>query len=411
MLRAHRALRGRRGAAVPRTVVLLGLCSLLTDVSSEMVATVLPLYLVATLGFTPLQFGVVDGLYQGAGAFVRLGAGFLGDRLRRHKEVAALGYGLSAVCKLALAAVGSAFGAISAIVLADRAGKGIRTAPRDAMISLATPEERLGASFGVHRAMDTAGAMIGPLVAFGLLALTPGEYTSLFLVAFLFGLVGLAVLVLLVDDPSKGRGETSIAPPPKLRDVLALLRVPAFRGLSVAALALGLATVSDGFIYLTLQQRLDLDPAYFPLLFTGTAVVYMALAAPAGRLADRVGRGRVLLGGYLLLLAVYCLLIAPSLGIAGLCLTLVLLGTYYAATDGVRMALASAWVPKEIRGSGLAALGTAVSGARLLASVIFGAVWTIMSSEIALTCFAVGLVAALFAAAIALRPTVVARVG
>jgi hypothetical protein len=145
MLRAHRALRGRRGAAVPRTVVLLGLCSLLTDVSSEMVATVLPLYLVATLGFTPLQFGVVDGLYQGAGAFVRLGAGFLGDRLRRHKEVAALGYGLSAVCKLALAAVGSAFGAISAIVLADRAGKGIRTAPRDAMISLATPEERLGA--------------------------------------------------------------------------------------------------------------------------------------------------------------------------------------------------------------------------------------------------------------------------
>ena len=108
MLRARRALRdGKTGARIPRTVVLLGLCSLLTDISSEMVATVLPLYLVATLGFTPLQFGVVDGLYQGAGAFVRLGAGYVGDRFRRHKEVAVLGYGISSVCKLALATVGS----------------------------------------------------------------------------------------------------------------------------------------------------------------------------------------------------------------------------------------------------------------------------------------------------------------
>src|SRR3954452_23191531 len=158
LVRAQRVLtsRGRR-ARVSRTVLLLGLCSLLTDISSEMVATVLPLYLVSTLGFTPLQFGVVDGLYQGAGAFVRFGAGFVGDRWRRHKEVALLGYGLSTACKLALAAVGTGFGASSAIVLVDRAGKGIRTAPRDAMISLATPRERLGASFGVHRAMDTAG--------------------------------------------------------------------------------------------------------------------------------------------------------------------------------------------------------------------------------------------------------------
>jgi MFS family permease len=411
ILRARNEARsGRAGARIPRTVLLLGLCSLLTDISSEMVATVLPLYLVSTLGFTPLQFGVVDGLYQGAGAFVRFGAGFVGDRWRRHKEVALLGYGLSTACKLALAAVGTAFGAISAIVLVDRAGKGIRTAPRDAMISLATPRERLGASFGVHRAMDTAGAMAGPLVAFGLLALTPGEYKSLFVVSFCFGLLGLGVLGLLVDDPSRERGAGASAPA-RLRDVAGLLRVPAFRGMAIAAIGLGLATVSDGFIYLTLQQRTDLDPAFFPLLFTGTAVTYMLLATPAGRLADRLGAGRVLLGGYVLLLGVYGILIAPSLGILGLVLTLLLLGTFYAATDGVLMALASAWVPDGIRGSGLAALGTAVSGARLVGSVLFGALWTLLDSQMALACFAAALVAAIVAAAFALRPAAVTHDG
>src|SRR5688572_8288189 len=182
LVRAHRTLTSRRTRRrVAPTVLLLGICSLLTDISSEMVATVLPLYLVSTLGFTPLQYGIVDGLYQGAAAFVRLAGGFIGDRRRRHKGVATFGYGLSAVCKLALAAVGSAFGAISAIIVFDRAGKGLRTAPRDAMISMSSREEDLGASFGIHRALDTTGALLGPLVAFGLLALAPGAFDSLFL--------------------------------------------------------------------------------------------------------------------------------------------------------------------------------------------------------------------------------------
>jgi MFS family permease len=353
-----------------------------------MVATVLPLYLVTTLGFSPLQFGIVDGLYQGAGAFVRLAAGYAGDRLRRHKEVAAIGYGISAVCKLALAVVGSAFGAISAIVLFDRAGKGIRTAPRDAMISLSSPPGQLGASFGVHRALDTAGAMLGPLVAFGLLALTPGDYSSLFLVAFCFAIAGFGVLVLLVDDPARAQRSNPV-PAVRMADIARLFRIPALRGLAIAAVLLGIATVSDGFIYLTLQQDLDLDPLYFPLLFTGTALVYMLLATPAGRLADRIGRGRVLVAGYGLLLCVYGLLLAaPTLGIPGLLLALALLGTYYAATDGVLMALASAWVPEELRGSGLAALGTAVSGARFAGSVLFGLLWTAVDVQLALACFA-----------------------
>jgi nitrate/nitrite transporter NarK len=113
-------------------VLLLGTCSLLTDISSEMVSAVLPLYLVATLGFSPLQYGFIDGLYQGASALVRLAAGFVGDRLSRHKLMASIGYGLSAVCKLGLAVIGGAWGGMSAIILLDRTGKGIRTAPHRA---------------------------------------------------------------------------------------------------------------------------------------------------------------------------------------------------------------------------------------------------------------------------------------
>jgi MFS family permease len=397
LLRARRTLTRRR---VARTVVLLGACSLLTDISSEMVSTVLPLYLVATLGFSPLQYGLVDGLYQGAGAFVRLGAGFLGDRLSRHKAVAAFGYGLSAVCKLGLAVVSGAWGTLSAVILADRTGKGLRTAPRDAMISLASRKEDLGLAFGVHRAMDTAGAMIGPILAFGLLAAAPTGYHTLFLVSFFIAILGVGVLALLVDEPR----ERAAAPEkPDLKAAVGLLRRRELRALTVAAAALGLATASDGFIYLTLRQRIDFSAALFPLLATGTAVTYMLLAVPAGRLADRWGRGRVLLGGYAILLAVYALLLVPSPGMVDLGLVLGLLGTYYAATDGVLAAMGSARAPEALRGSGLALLGTASDGTRLLASVIFGALWTAAGLQTAILVFAAGLLAAMALAARGLR--------
>ena len=227
LLRAHRRLLVRErtgGAAVPRTVFLLGLTSLFTDISSEMVVTILPLYLVYVGGFTPLAFGVIDGIYNGAAALVGLASGFVGDRFRRHKEVATAGYGLSAVCKLLLATVGTALSAIGATVLIDRIGKGIRTAPRDAMISLSTPERQLGAAFGVHRALDTTGAMIGPLLAFGLLALAPLAFNSIFLVSFFIALIGLGILVLLVQ-PKQARdaADAPSQPAPSLRAAVALL--------------------------------------------------------------------------------------------------------------------------------------------------------------------------------------------
>jgi MFS family permease len=404
LLRAHRALASRRiQPRVSRTVLLLGICSLLTDISSEMVAAVLPLYLLTQLGFTPLQLGIVDGLFQGAAAFVRLAGGYIGDRRRRHKGIAAFGYGLSAVCKLALAAVGTGFGAITAIVAVDRSGKGLRTAPRDAMISLSSRREDLGTAFGVHRALDTTGALIGPLVAFGLLALAPLAFDSLFIVSFCFAVAGVGVLVLLVREPERRPAPEETAEPVRLRAAMALLRGGRFRALFVAASVLGLATTSDGFIYLALYRSLDLDATLFPLLFTGTALTFMVLAAPVGRLADRVGRGRVMIGGYVLLLGVYATLLGPSAGVPGMVVTLFMLGAYYAATDGVLMAFGSAHVPEALRGSGLALLGTAVSASRLLASVLFGALWTWQGIETALAVFAGGLVVAIAVAGVALR--------
>jgi MFS family permease len=372
-----------------------------------MVAAILPLYLVLYLGLTPLQFGIVDGLYQGFAALVRTGSGYLADRWRRHKEIAIAGYGLSAVCKLAFLAAGSAWGALAGVVLVDRTGKGIRTAPRDALISLSSPPAGLATAFGVHRALDTAGAMIGPVVAFALLARLPDAFDAVFVVSFLFAVVGLGMLILFVEnrpvlegDGAQAEAGHRVATSP--RAAFGLLLSPAFRSLAVAGAILGLCTVGDGFLYLVLQRRLALNAGFFPLLYVGTSLCYFLLAVPAGRLADRLGRGRVLLAGYALLIPVYLSLLLPAPGVALIAAVLLLFGAYYAATDGVLMALASAILGPELRTTGLGLLTTFTTVARLFASILFGALWTTRGMETAVVVFAGALLVALAAAALVL---------
>jgi MFS family permease len=411
LVAGHRRLFTRRRGAgadsigVSRTVVLLGLTSLLTDISSEMVVTVLPLYLVAVGGFSPLAFGFIDGIYNGATALMGLVSGYIGDRFGRHKETAATGYGLSAFCKLALATIGTGVSAIGAVVLLDRAGKGIRTAPRDAMISLSTPRDQLGTAFGVHRAMDTTGAVLGPLVAFALLAASPLAFHSVFLVSFFIALLGLGVLVLFVDQRGPVADAAAPKEAPRINQAFGLLRVPRYRALVIAGGLLSLVTASDAFVYLALQDTLDLGNSLFPLLFVGSSLAYMVLAVPVGRLADRFGRGKVLLGGYALLLATYVTVLSPLGGWVLLALALLLLGSYYAATDGVLMALGSPVIPEEMRGSGLALLGTVTSLSRLVASIAFGALWTLWSVDGAFLVFGLGLAGAMAIAALLLART------
>jgi MFS family permease len=168
-----------------------------------MVTTVLPLYIVFALGATPFVFGIVDALNQGASALVRVAAGFAADRSGRYKSVAVAGYGLSAVSRVGLLAAGGVPAFLSLAVLVDRIGKGIRTGPRDALISFSMRPEALGIAFGVHRAMDTAGAMLGPLLAFGLLALVSGGYDSVFVVSLCSGVLGVAVLVTFGENRTR----------------------------------------------------------------------------------------------------------------------------------------------------------------------------------------------------------------
>ncbi|HEY6780439.1 MAG TPA: MFS transporter [Thermoleophilaceae bacterium] len=391
---------GRTRARVSKNVVLLGLVSLLTDVSSEMVSTVLPIYAIVVLGASPLAYGFIDGLYQGAAALVRIASGVLGDRWGRYKQLAVAGYSLSAVCRVGLLAFGASIGGLSVAIFTDRVGKGIRTAPRDALITLSSARERLGTAFGVHRAMDTAGAMLGPLVAVGILLLAPGKFDAVFAVSLCFAILGVAVLVLFVQN--KRREQAKATPDedrPGLRAAFALLSISRYRTLTIIGSLLGLVTISDAFIYLGLQRSMDLDNALFPLLFVGSALAFMVLAVPVGKLADRIGRARVFVGGYALLPIVYSSLLLPSTGVVEVGLALLMLGTYYAATDGVLSAAAGALVPSERVGSALGLLVTATSLAKFAASILFGLLWTLVGLQTAALIFLIALVLVTCAAA------------
>lgn len=404
-----------RGPAVASAVLALGSVSLITDVSSEMVTAVLPLYLVAGLGLSPLGFGALDGLYNGVSALVQLTGGHLADRIRNHKLIAGIGYGLSALCK-PLLLLAHSLGPVALILALERTGKGLRTAPRDALISLSTAPALQGRAFGVHRAMDTTGALLGPLVAFFILSVTVDGYDAVFGVSACVAALGVVVLLLFVPsgtepvEPARPKPAAPRAASPKpdavnLRDALGLLRLPRLRALAGCAALLGLTTVSDAFLYLLLQDRTGIGERWFPLLPLGTAAVFLLLAVPAGALADRIGRRTVFLTGHALLLAGYGLLLwAPGLPALPY-LVLALHGMFYAATDGVLPAAAAATVPAKLRATGIALVGTGQALARFGCSLAFGAAWTVMGSGPALAAAAAGLCCCAAVAGFVLRPT------
>lgn len=430
------------GRKVAPVVLVLGTVSLITDISSEMVTAVLPLYLVTTLGFSPLGFGALDGVYNGVSALVQLTGGHLADRVRNHKLLAGLGYGLSALCKPLLLLAGSV-GTLGTVLALERTGKGLRTAPRDAMISLSTPTEKQGRAFGVHRAMDTTGAMLGPLAAFLILRATVDGYDAVFAVSACVATLGVLVLVLFVpgrkrdaasdetgpqDDRRNGAPDDASVPvgqrdgasddpsmpaktglpqnkqPVRVREALALLRVPRMRALAGCAALLGLTTVSDAFVYLLLQRRAGIGEEWFPLLPLGTAAVFLLLAVPFGTLADRIGRRTVFLAGHAVLLIAYALLLWAPATSALPVLVLALHGTFYAATDGVLPAALADIVPSHLRASGLAIVGTSQALARFCCSLAFGAAWTMWGDGPALAGSAIGLLCCAVVAGLVLRP-------
>jgi MFS family permease len=394
---------GRKLSAVGANVFALGAVSLVTDVSSEMVTAILPVYLVLGLHLSPAAYGLFDGLYTGATALLRLVGGYVADRVRRRKVVAGAGYALSAVMKLGLLAAGSSATAIGAVITLDRTGKGLRTAPRDALITLSAPESLLGRAFGVHRAMDSMGAFAGPLVALGVLAAvgatSPEAFDAVFVTSFCIAAIGVLLLVLFVRDHRTPQ-TASVSP----RAALGLLRGSGVRRLLVAACVLGLATVGDGFVYLLLQHKEDVATGWFPLLAVGTNLSYLLLAAPLGALADRVGRLPVVLGGYGALAVVYLLLAGPVTGWPLFALSLALYGAFYAATDGVLMALAGPLLPEALRTTGISLVQTAQALAYFASSVLFGLAWQFWGAEQAIAVAAGAAVVAIGVTFVVLSP-------
>jgi MFS family permease len=385
---------------VGKTVVFLGLTSMFTDVSSEMITAILPLYLTLGLGFSPLYFGLFEGLYQGVTAFLRIAAGVVTDRFRRHKEVAGAGYALSAVCKFGLFTASGAWGTMAWLFL-DRGGKSIRTPARDALICLASHPTARAEAYGVHRALDAFGALLGPVAAFALLALVPGGFDLVFLVSFCFAILGLAILTLFVEPPDTIECD-SFRRPTRAAGGLTLFRNADFRAVMIVGGLLSVMTISDAFVYLTLHQQSGLTSAMFPLLYVGTALAYCALAHPVGRLADRVGRRRVFVAGHVLLLPAYGLLLAPRPGAIEFAGCLLLLGAYYATTDGVLMAVTSSVVPRELLTTGLAVVTTGTAAARFTGSALYGALWHWYGVSVALLVFLTGLCVALCVGAVLL---------
>jgi MFS family permease len=252
--------------------------------------------------------------------------------------------------------------------------------------------------------MDSAGAFAGPLVALAVLAASGQAFDAVFVVSGCIATIGVLVLVLLVRDH---RSPSSAASP---RAALGLLRIAPIRSLLFGAALLGLSTIGDGFVYLLLQRRENLAIGWFPLLAVGTSLAYLILAVPLGTLADRIGRPPVFLGGYAALAAVYLLLTTAWGGLPALLTVLFLYGVFYAATDGVLMALAGPLLPAALRTTGLALIQTGQALAYLVSSILFGLAWSWWGAAGAVRAFAVaGVVTLAGSAVLLLRTRQVAR--
>jgi MFS family permease len=383
---------------VATTVLLLGVVSLFTDISTESVNAILPQYLVLVAGLSPQAFGFVNGLYTGVSAVVRLFGGWLSDHIDHPKWVAFLGYLASALSRVGLLYTTS-FSAISIIISGDRLGKGLRTAPRDSLIAASSPPERLGRAFAVHRSLDSLGAAIGPLLAFWILSMSLNGYHDVFVVSLVFAVLGVALLMLIVPDlrPRRGRTRTlaggaegPVAAPARPAKVdFRLLLNRRMGKLLVATTVLSLLTVGDAFLYLALQLRDDYAGKYFPLLVVGMNTAYLLVAIPLGRLADRYGRVRVFVSGHIALLICYFCAAGPYAGPVLSIGCLFMLGTYYACTDGILAALAGRTVDPAIRTSGIATAQTFQALAGFVSSIVVGVLWNDIGLDNAIRWFGV----------------------
>jgi len=367
------------------TILILGVTSLLTDISSEMTLTVLPIFLTGTLGVSVATVGIIEGVGESTAALARLFAGQLSDRLPRRLPLVIAGYGLSALTKPLFALAGGA-GLAAVLRFSDRLGKGVRTAPRDALIADAAVEARRGLAFGVHRAADTFGAVVGVVAAALILALlgaddalTRGEFQRLVLIAAVPAVLGVFLLTRIRESPRP----VQAAPVEGRRRLIAMPESTAERRYLLVVIAFALGNSSDAFLVL---RMVDVGIGVVPVLLVlaGRNLVEVLLSVPAGVLSDRVGRRGLLLAGYLVYAFIY-----GGLALAESEPAIVLLilgyGAYYGATEGMSRAFVADLSPAGSRGSSFGWFHMATAVAALPASVLAGVLWTAIGPGAAFT--------------------------
>jgi MFS family permease len=357
-------------SALPRGIWVLGFVSLLMDISSETIHSLLPIYLTATLGASALVVGLIEGVAEAATLIVKVFSGTLSDRIRKRQWLVALGYGLAAACKPFFAlATGPAM--VFAARFADRVAKGIRGAPRDALIADLAPENMRGAAFGLRQALDSVGAFAGPALAFALMLAWNDDIRAVFWVAVIPGVLSFLLAAFGVREPERRTSTSQDKKPSFDRATLRALG-SAFWAVTAAGSVLTLARFSEAFLILRAADT-GLDAAYAPLVLVVMNVVYAASSYPAGKLADRLSRRALLIGGSLLLVAADVSL--AFAGIAGLWGGLVLWGLHMGFTQGLLSAMVAHATPAELRGTAFGVFGLASGLATLAASAIAGALW------------------------------------
>lgn len=355
---------------LPRGVLALGMVSLFMDTSSELIHSLLPIFVVSGLGASAALYGLMEGVAEASVLITKMISGVVSDRFRRRKPLAVLGYGLSAASK-PLFPLASTFAAIFAARLVDRVGKGIRGAPRDALIADITPEALRGAAYGLRQSLDSVGAVLGPLLALLMLVALSADIASAFWVAVVPGALSVLTLLLFVREPDHG-ADSHQARWPIRREALAQLGGDYVRVVVLGAV-LTLARFSEGFLILRATD-VGVELAHAPLVMVGMNVVYSLTAYPIGKLSDRIGRRALLLISTLVLAGadVSLALLDNPIGLA---LGVSLWGLHMGMSQGLLSALIADAAAPSLRGTAFGLFNLVSGLAMLAASVIAGVLW------------------------------------
>ena len=359
----------RHSTTLPAGIWILGFVSLLMDISSEMIHSLLPLFMVGTLGASALAVGLIEGLAEATALIVKVFSGTLSDYLGKRKALAVFGYALGALTK-PLFALAPCTGVVLTARVLDRIGKGVRGAPRDALVADITPPPLRGAAFGLRQSLDTTGAFLGPLLAVGLMLAWDNNFRAVFWVAVIPGLLAVALLLFGVHEPA--RQQPTARSNPIRRDNLAQLS-PAYWWVVVLGAVFTLARFSEAFLVLRAQQA-GIALALVPLVMVAMNAVYAATAYPFGKLSDRMSHQTLLAGGLAVLIAADLVLALDNHWVTVLA-GVALWGVHMGMTQGLLAAMVADTAPADLRGTAFGLFNLVSGVALLLASAIAGLLW------------------------------------